>query len=88
MTRLLHIILYLFDQPGQCMLLDTPVIVKKGEVSIYECWGMALHDTVWLLDENNEWSQLSEEDQNFLLVVEAIEKRIDERVKMAEQWKS
>ena len=77
MTRLIHIILFLFDQPGQCVLWDTPVIVKKGEESIYECWGAALNNTVWLLDENNEWSELSEEDQNFFLVVEAIEQRVN-----------
>lgn len=77
MTRLVSIILFLFDQPGQTVLFDDPTIVKdKNGNSIFECWGASLHDHVWLMDENGDWHELEASDVNADIVIETVWNRL------------
>lgn len=58
------------------ILFDEPVIVKKEDVSIFECWGASLHDFVWLIDEKGDWHELQELDLNAKEVTDALHERL------------
>lgn len=77
MKTLIHIILIVSAYPDQQVLFDTPVIVKKTpHVSIFECWGISLHDGLWLMDECGQWHEWGEWDENGRLVINSIYQRL------------
>lgn len=77
MTTLQQIIILLLSHQDKTVLLDTPVIVRKGQVSIFECWGVAIAgDGVWLMDETADWFEVKEHYQNADIVISAIYDRL------------
>jgi hypothetical protein len=78
MKKFVSVILTLFDVPDKTILFDQPVMIRKEGVSIFECWGAALVDSVWLMDERGDWYELSETDANANLVIEAIHQKLKE----------
>lgn len=85
MKHFVSIILTLFDTPDKTILFDEPVIVRKEDVSIFECWGCALAgDGIWLMDETGDWHEWTDFDQNANLVMEAVYGKLTElKVKAA-----
>lgn len=79
MKHLITIIISVYSRPDQTILFDEPVVVKKDTVSIFECWGIAIAgNEMWLMDETGDWHELSEEDINAGLVVDALYERLTE----------
>lgn len=77
MKTLIHIILIVSGYPDQQVVFDTPVIVKRApHVSIFECWGVKIHEGVWLMDEKGNWHELEETDDNAQLVANSIYQRL------------
>jgi len=76
MKHIIHIVLYLSSLSDNTVLFEIPVIVKKEGISIFECWGVSLHDGLWLMDETGNWYELEETDRNFREVVEALDERL------------
>lgn len=77
MKTLIHIILIVSAHPDQQVLFHTPVIVKKTpHVSIFECWGVKIHEGVWLMDEQGNWHELEETDDSAKLVSNSIYQRL------------
>jgi hypothetical protein len=76
MKHLIRIILTIAVMPDKVELFDTPVIVKKDGVSLFECWGVGLNQGLWLMDEKGEWYEWEPTDQNAQEVIEALYERI------------
>lgn len=79
MKHLIAIIINVITCPGQILFLEMPVIVKKDTISIFECWAIAIADnSLWLMDEKGDWHELSEQDANAELVIDALYERLTE----------
>lgn len=72
MKNLIQIIIFLTTAPSRCEFFTEPVIVKKDNISLFECWGVGLNETVWLMDETGSWYELEQRDQNSQLVIDAL----------------
>lgn len=55
---------------------DEPVIIKKHHISLMECWAVAVHENLWLMDELMEWHKLDESDIHAHLVINSIYQRL------------
>lgn len=67
---------YLIPFVNHEIYFTEPVIVHERGVSIFECWAVASHEGIWLMDEQGKWYKLQPCDQNAQLVNEAIETRL------------
>jgi hypothetical protein len=61
---------------GNQILFDTPVIVRKHHVSIFECWGVNTESGLWLMDETGNWHEWDSKDLNAGLVLNSICQRL------------
>jgi hypothetical protein len=66
----------LLSDTGNQILFDTPVIVRKHHVSIFECWAVSTESGLWLMDETGEWHEWDSKDLNAGLVLNSICQRI------------
>lgn len=55
---------------------NDPVIVQDNDVSIFECWGVASHEGIWLMDEQGQWHKWLANDINADVVMNAINTRL------------
>lgn len=79
MKKFVSVILTLFDVPDKTILFDQPVIVRKEQVSIFECWGCAIAgDGIWLMDETGDWHEWADTDLNADIVIEAVHEKLME----------
>lgn len=58
------------------ILFNDPVIVRDNEISIFECWGVASHEGIWLMDEQGQWYKWQASDINADVVMNAINTRL------------
>lgn len=55
---------------------NDPVIVQNNDESIFECWAVASHEGIWLMDEQGQWYKWQATDINADLVMNAINTRL------------
>lgn len=64
------------ERQDETIRFDEPVIIRKHHVSLMECWAIAVHENLWLMDQLMEWHKLEESDMNAGLVISSIYQRM------------
>lgn len=76
MKRTLPIQEFLLPLVNHEIYFNEPVIVRDGEVSIFECWAVASHEGIWLMDEEGKWYKWQKSDINASKVMKALNTRL------------
>lgn len=77
MRRLKSIQDYLIPYANHELYFTEPVVIKANDISIFECWGVASHEGIWLIDEAGKWYKWQPCDRNAQLVKTAIELKLN-----------
>lgn len=76
MKRAIPIQEYLLPFVNHEIYFNEPVIVKDNEVSVFECWAVASHEGIWLMDEQGKWHKWQKSDINADKVMSALNTRL------------